>query len=147
MTSRWYAVALTGACTVAVLSTALRAQGPSDEDRIRAVLEEYVSGWRDGNVQRLTNVFATGEGRLLWVTGPPGRDSLASMTLGQALERRRPQPGYGSPWRVLSLDIVDGQLAVAKLEIARTGGSYVDYLVLYRIAGAWRIVTKTYVTR
>jgi Putative lumazine-binding len=38
-------------------------------------------------------------------------------------------------------------LAVAKLSISRAGGSYVDYLVLEKIASDWRIVTKTWVTR
>jgi len=36
---------------------------------------------------------------------------------------------------------------VAKVDIAREGGAYVDYLVLYKLGVGWRIVTKTYVVR
>ena len=70
------------------------------------------------------------------------------MTCGEILARgRRPNAEYGIESEILSLDVVDGSLAVAKVEISREGGSYVDYLVLYRLASGWRIVTKTFVSR
>jgi hypothetical protein len=69
------------------------------------------------------------------------------MTFDDVLERRRPQPHYGLEWDVLALDVVDRKVAVAKLDISRSGGSYVDFLVLYKIAGEWRIVNKTFAVR
>jgi hypothetical protein len=69
------------------------------------------------------------------------------MTFAENLEGRRAQPEYGRTWRVVMLDVVDDQLAAAKLEISRAGGSCVDYLLLQKIAGKWRIVTKAFVTR
>ena len=131
----------------AVYTPGLRAQSTSDEERIRSVLEQYVTGWRDGDVERLGRIFATDEGRILWLAGNPGQETLRSMTFGEALQRRRPQPEYGRTWSILALDVVDGQLAMAKLDISREGGSYIDYLVLQKIAGEWRIVTKTFVVR
>jgi Putative lumazine-binding len=121
-------------------------QTPSDDDRIRLVLKGYVEGWRDADTTRLAKVFAR-QGRMFWSSGGSVRDTLMSMTFGQTLARRKEQPEYGKAWSVMNLDIVDGQLAVAKLSISRAGGSYVDYLVLEKIASDWRIVTKTWVTR
>jgi hypothetical protein len=147
MNSRFAATVLVCVCLTTVYTPELRAQSSTDEQRIRAVLEEYVTGWREGDVERLGRIFAVDEGRILWLSGNPGQETLMSMTFGQALQRRRPQPEYGQTWRILTLDVVDEQLAVAKLDISRAGGSYVDYLVLQKIAGEWRIVTKTYVVR
>ena len=147
MRSRFSAMALVCACLPTVYTPGLAAQSVSDEDRIRTVLEHYVIGWREGDVERLGKIFAADEGRILWLSGNPGHETLTSMTFGQALQRHRPQPEYGRTWNILALDVVDGRLAVAKLDISRDGGSYIDYLVLQKIAGEWRIVTKTFVVR
>ena len=81
-------------------------------------------------------------GAVMWTSGDEGEETLSSMSWADVLERgRRPQPAFGEPWRLLELDVVDGKLAVAQVEIARSGGSYVDYLLLYRLADGWRIVS------
>ena len=70
------------------------------------------------------------------------------MTFSEVLARgSRPQPEYGLRYEIQALDVIDDRLAVARVEQSRKGGSYVDVLVLYRIAGEWRIVTKTFVSR
>ena len=69
------------------------------------------------------------------------------MTFGEVIERGRKNPEYGLEWQVLALDVVDGTVAVAKVEISRKDGSYVDFLVLYMIAEEWRIVNKTFAVR
>lgn len=147
MRRRLSVIVLICACFTCIGTRELAAQSPSDEDQIRGVLADYVTGWRDGDAERLARVFATDEGRILWLEGAPGEERLRSMTFGEALKQRPPQPEYGRPWSVLGLDVVDGQLAVAKLEIADADVSYVDCLVLQKISGSWLIVTKTFVTR
>jgi hypothetical protein len=125
-----------------------QAEGRDDEARIREVLSTYVSAWREGDVDRLARVFAAEHGRVMWLSGDGADQALASMTFQEILDRgSRPNPEYGLEWDVLSLDVLDGQLAVAKLYISRGGGSYIDYLTLQRIAGEWRIVNKTFVSR
>ena len=84
----------------------------------------------------------------MWVGGQGGDQQLNSMTWEEILAReRRPQPEYGLEWEILSLDIVDGSVAVAKLKISRRCGGYIDFLVLYRISDSWRIVNKTFAVR
>jgi hypothetical protein len=142
----WKKLLIVTAASVA-LSCPLTGQELPDDVQVRQVLERYVNGWRDGDVQRLSGVLATDEGRVFWLAGAAGQDTLKSMTFAQALRNRRPQPDYGRNWSVAGLDIVDGRLAVARLHISRREGSYVDYLVLHRIAGQWRIVAKAFVLR
>jgi hypothetical protein len=60
-------------CLPAVYTPGLRAESTSDEERIRSVLEQYVTGWRDGDVERLGRIFATDDGRILWRVIPPDR--------------------------------------------------------------------------
>jgi len=124
------------------------AQVGADSVEIRDVVEDYIVGWRTADEALLASAFATDQGVILWPSGDPGEETLNGMTFGDVLARgRRPNPAYGERWRILALDIVDGELAVAKIDISREGGSYVDYLVLYKLGGGWRIVAKTYVVR
>ncbi len=60
-------------------------QAVSDSVQVRSLLAEYVNGWRDGDVARLARVFATEEGRVLWLAGDPGNETLRSMTFAQAV--------------------------------------------------------------
>jgi hypothetical protein len=39
------------------------------------------------------------------------------------------------------------RLSVAKVDIERSAGSYIDYLVMYKFGEQWRIVNKTFVDR
>jgi hypothetical protein len=73
MRSRFAAMVLVCVCLPAVYTPGLRAQSTSDEERIRSVLEQYVTGWRDGDVERLGRIFATDDGRILWRVIPPDR--------------------------------------------------------------------------
>lgn len=114
----------------------------SDSVAIHRVLAEYVEGWRAGDVPRLRSVFAPA-GAILWQSA----DTLATMTFERALANRRPNPGYGEPWRLESLSIVDGTVASARLWIKHRTGAYVDILGLYKLQDGWRIVTKTYASR
>ena len=136
------------ACFAGWMPGAVEGQDASETDAITETIERYVVGWRNGDLELLADAFATEDGVVLWRTGEAGQESLGGMTFGDILERgSRPNPEYGKDWEILSLDVVDGQLAVAKVDISRRGGSYVDYLVLYKLGNGWRIVTKTFVAR
>lgn len=121
------------------------AQPATDSDVIHRVIEDYVVGWREADIQRLTRAFEVKEGRILWTSNTPEGEVLGSMTFGEALERRKEQPAYGSKWDIVELDIVENKLAVAKVFISTKKGHYIDYLVLQKIGEQWKIVIKTYV--
>lgn len=124
------------------------AQEAGDSAAVSAVVEEYVRGWREGDVEALADVFEPAEGVLLWTSGGAGAARLNGMTFQEILDRgSRPNPSYGLETTIEHIDVVDGQLAVARVFISRSGGSYTDYLVLYKLDAGWRIVTKTFVSR
>jgi len=137
-------------CLIAGIVTfvsATPARAADDEDQIRKTVDNYIVGWREGDVDRLSEVFALDEGRVMWIAEGEGEENLASMTFGAVIQHRRPQPEFGIDWRILTLDVIDGKLAVAKVSIACKGESYIDVLVLQKISSIWRIVNKTFVLR
>jgi Zn ribbon nucleic-acid-binding protein len=127
--------------------TDLQPSPSADEQQIRAVLNDYIVGWREGNVEKLSGIFAHDEGRVQWVSERDGREVLNAMTFGDVLKQQKARPAYGLQWRVLDLDIIDNELAVAKLQISRSNGHYIDFLILQKINDRWRIINKTFVTR
>ena len=105
------------ACFTGWMPGGVQGQGTSDVTAITETVERYVVGWRNGDLELLAEAFATEEGVVLWRTGEAGDESLGSMTFGDILERgSRPNPEYGMHWEIVSLDVVDGQLAVAKVD-------------------------------
>jgi len=119
-----------------------------DIEAIHHVVAEYVGGWREGDVDRLAAVFDVDHGHIIWRSGEGDDQSIQSVTFGEALEKRRANPGYGEPYRIEHVDVVDGYLAVVRFNVERAGkGSYIDYFTLYKSAGRWKIVTKAFTSR
>ncbi len=119
-----------------------------DDAAIRHVVAEYITGWRTGDVERLRKIFALDHGHIVWRGSDEDGDAIQSMTFGEALERGKANPGYGMPYRIESLDIIDGVLAVVKFNVERAGrGSYVDYFTLYKSNGEWKIILKAFASR
>ena len=119
-----------------------------DEAAIRHVVAEYVAGWREGDVERLSEVFDLDHGHIIWRSGEGNEQTIGSVTFREALENRKSNPGYGEPYRIEHIDIVDGYLAVARFNVERAGkASYIDYFTLYKSNGRWKIVTKAFTHR
>jgi hypothetical protein len=109
-------------------------------------MADFVRGWREGNVDLLSSVVAMEEGRITWVSGNGADERVSSMTFRAAIERNRAHPEYGRDgWELQALDIVGDELAMAKLKIPEGDTVNIDYMVCYRVAGAWRIVSNTFV--
>lgn len=49
--------------------------------------------------------------------------------------------------QVLSVDIVDNTMAMVKMDFTTSKTHYIDYLVMYKRNGHWRIVNKTFVAK
>jgi hypothetical protein len=124
------------------------AQEETHEEEFRRVLADFVLGWREGDAEILSRGLALDEGRITWVSGQGDDQIVGAMTFGDAIARNRDHPDYGREgWEVASLDVVDDKLAVAKLRIPEGDVVNIDYLVCYRVAGNWRIVSNTFVIR
>ena len=142
---RYQNVAVSTVLLGLLVSSGAAAQDHSDEAQIRRVLQAYVEGWKAGDAERLGEVLAP-NGTVMWTSETDGVETLQTMTFAAIIERGRSQRVYELT-SVVSLDIVDETLAVAKVDIERAGGSYIDYLVLYKLGEEWRIVNKAFVVR
>lgn len=124
------------------------ADDSADDAAIRHVVAEYIAGWREGDVERLRKIFAEDHGHIIWRSDGEDGDTIQSVTFREALEKRKTNSGYGMPYRIESLDIVDGVLAVVKFNVERAGkGSYIDYFTLYKSNGEWKVVVKAFASR
>lgn len=130
-------VALIMLAAVAVRPSA--AQEASDSVAIAGVVADYIQGWREGDTARLGLALAP-DGILMWRQG----DRVSTRTFQEILQKRKPLPGYGEPWTLLSLDIFNGDVAVAEARIAGKGPTAVDVLTLYKLERGWRIVNKAF---
>ncbi len=48
---------------------------------------------------------------------------------------------------ILSVDIVDNKMAMVKMDFKTAKTHYIDYLVMYKRNGLWRIINKTFVAK
>lgn len=122
------------------------AQHGTVEAEIRQVMDDFVRGWREGDAELLSSVLALDEGRITWVTGQGTEERVSSMTFADAVARDRAHPEYGRDgWELLSLDVVEDELAFAKLRIPEGDTVNIDYMVCFRVSGRWKIVSNTFV--
>lgn len=128
-----------------VLSSTLTAQD-TDQKHIASTIEMYILGWRSGDTQILEEAFDIGAGIVLWVDRSKDAEELNSMKLSELAKNVKPHEGYGIGYEILNIDIVDAQLAMAKVKIPLPGkGHYIDYLQLQKINQSWKIVLKSFV--
>lgn len=122
------------------------AQESPDETAVRNVVGEYVAAWRAGDAARLGEVFELDHGYVIWRQEEGGEATVRSKTFGELLEKRKPNPGYGEPYEILTLDVRGGEIAFVtfRAELAERG-SYVNHFTLHKVADKWRITTKTFV--
>jgi len=126
----------------AITARTVAGQAPADSAAITRVIAGYIDGWRRADTVLLGRVFSP-HGVIVW---PADDGGVSTITFAEVLRHRRPQPGYGEPWRVLSLAMND-EVAVARVAIATATVDYLDVLTLYRLEDGWRIVCKAYSVR
>ena len=122
----------------------------ADEAAIRATVQRYFDGQRNGDADLMGSAFAPGA-NMIYI-----RDSaLAVMPIPEFVERVRdgaakakaaPKPANPpapAPQKVASVDIA-GNAAVARLETHRPGMVVVDFMTLLKIKGEWLVVNKSF---
>ncbi|MEP2669327.1 MAG: nuclear transport factor 2 family protein [Cyclobacteriaceae bacterium] len=119
----------------------------SDKANIEKVIENYIIGWRTGDVDLLKETFDLDAGVILWINKKGETEKLNSMTLLDLAERVKIHEDYGVDFKIQNIDIIDSQLAMAKVKIPLPSKEsyYIDYLQLQKINDNWRIVLKSYV--
>lgn len=124
-------------------STALIAQpnlyaDSGDFAGVRAAVQKYFDGTSIGKPELIAEAFL------------PSLE-LQSVRKGKLQRRKAPdyiagfEPGveYDRQSRLISMD-VSADAAMAKAEIVMAGRRYIDYLLLLKIDGEWRISNKIY---
>ena len=135
-------------CLILILSffgpLGLMAQ-KSDATDIELAIENYIVGWRTGNVELLRKTFDLEAGVVLWVDRKGASEQLKSMTLSELANRVKPHDGYGIGYEIQNLEIIDSKLAIATVKIPLKKSYYIDCLELQKINGKWKIVLKSFV--
>lgn len=133
---------------LAIPPAAAHAQAQTGHPELERLMSDFVKGWREGDADLLSTVVAPAEGRLTWVSGDGADQKVEAMTFQAAMDRDRANEDYGlDGWRILDIDVVDDNLAFVKLEVLETSVVNIDYMVCYRVAGEWRIVSNTFAIR
>ncbi len=126
-----------------LLPTPLAAQ-TSDEEQVRAVVQQYFRGHATGDAAEMCKAFL----HTAHVEGLRS-NQFVSWTVEEycALFKGTPAPDEAS--RVRTIDSIDvtGTAAMARATLVHGGTTFIDYFVLLKIDGAWKIANKVYVSR
>lgn len=118
-----------------------------DESAVRAAVESYFEGARTGTAGPFEEAWDLETGRMVYVREKDGVEALHSVPIREAIKHWTAGPAGESWGKIHSIDIIDGKMAVAKIEMLYHGTIYVDLLSLYEVNGTWKIVNKTFVRR
>ena len=111
---------------------------------IAAALEDYFDGLYEGDVQKMRKVFMP-QAHLFSAVDSPMLDWSLDQYMEVMAKRESPSAqGKKRHDRILSIDVVGPQTAVAKVECAIPPRYFTDLLTFVKVDGAWRIVNKTF---
>jgi len=74
-----------------------------------------------------------------------GKETIRSLTLKEFSGFFKKATADNWQAKILSVDIVDDKMAMVKLDFDTPKTHYVDYLVMYKREGQWKIINKTFV--
>ena len=119
---------------------------PVDRPAIEAVVQTYLDGLYEGDVEKLAEAFH----RTSTLTYED-QGALSLLPRDEWLEmiRRRPSPqscGLPRHDRILQLDQASSTMAFVKLECAIPPRFFTDYLCLLKVKQRWQIVQKVFAT-
>lgn len=134
-----------------LLSTASRAASVTG-DEYQAVVDtaySYFTGAANGDQKMLAQAFDVdfGDVKMINVDKETGKETIRTVGLKEfaGYFKKATQDTWQAD--VLSVDIVDDKMAMVKLNFETSKTYYIDYLVMYKREGAWRIVNKTFVSK
>lgn len=115
----------------------------ADEAGVRAAIEQYFRGHATGNAEEMRKAFLP----TAHIEGI--RDGkFTSWTLDEYTSRS-PGPAADEASRMRTIDLVDvsGTAAMARATLVHGATTFVDYFVLLKVDGAWKIANKVYTAR
>jgi len=134
---------------LSLVSTSNQAK-PVTGTQYQAVVEtayNYFNGAAKGDQQLLAKAFDLefGHVKMINIDKETGKESIRTLTLKQfsAFFKQATKDKWQA--KILSVDIVDDQMAMVKLNFETPKTQYIDYLVMYKRDDNWRIINKTFV--
>ena len=129
-------------------STLVAAMGDSDADdkAVREVVDSYFKGVTQTDRSLLEKAWDTPNAHMKYVRkDEDGKEAVHVIPIAKAFDNWLSREAPSSTGRVLSLDIVDGKMAMVKYQFIYGKTDYTDCLSLYKINGDWKIVNKVFV--
>lgn len=116
-----------------------------DVAAIEAVVLDYFDGQGEASLERLQRAFDSKASMYGVVTDDAGQQSVRVWPMDETMEAwaSNDDPvGAGRDGEVLSIDIVDGRLAVVTF---RFEDRFYDAFTMVKVNGEWKIAAKTFV--
>jgi hypothetical protein len=137
---------------IAVLFLALAPAAPAcaetaDEAAIRAAVFDYFHGQGEASAERLNRAFIADKATMIAVLPAEGGGetvtTYADMTQVLANWASNPNPPGGArDGEILDMHITDGRIATVMF---RSTDRFYDALILAKVDGEWRIISKAFV--
>lgn len=107
----------------------------------------YFNGVASGDQAILAKAFDMeyGDIKMLRVDDETGKETIKTLPLSEFAKIFKQATKDTWEAEVLSVDIVKNKMAMVKLNFDTPKTNYIDYLVLHKRNGQWRIVNKTFV--
>jgi hypothetical protein len=128
------------AFTLLLFASPSAAQGP-EEAGVRAAINQYFKGHASGSGEEMRKAFlptAHIEGNR--------QGTFTSWTVDEYVKNFSGKPAADEPTRKRTIDSVDvaGTAAMAKATLVHGQTTFVDYFVLLKVEGDWKIANKVY---
>ncbi|WP_299011919.1 nuclear transport factor 2 family protein [uncultured Shewanella sp.] len=142
---------MTIAAFTLVVSTFSHAESVTGKE-YQAVVEtayNYFNGAAKGNQKLLSEAFDQefGHVKMITISKKTGKEIIKTVPLQEFSGYFKKATKDKWEANILSVDIVDNQMAMVKLDFHTPKTHYIDYLVMYKRQNEWRIINKTFVAK
>ncbi len=111
---------------------------------IAEALENYFSGFYEGDVETLEKIFHPSAHLYAATEGPLTDRDMEQVYEGVRSRQSSASRGFERFDRILSIDQSGPEAAITKVQIALGDQLYTDFLNLLKLDGRWQIISKVY---
>lgn len=123
-----------------------KAETSTEYQQVIDVAYTYFNGAAKGDQQLLAQAFDLENGHIKMIrkNKETGEETINTMLLNDFAKVFKQATKDTWQAKVLSVDIVENTMAMVKLDFDTPKTHYIDYLVMYKRNGQWKIVNKTF---
>jgi len=136
-------------CLFISLTSSAEAINSIEHQAVIDTAYKYFTGAANGDQDLLAQAFDMEFGHIKMIRKEKNseKETIRSLTLGEFATFFKDATKDTWQAKVLSVDIVDDKMAMVKLNFETPKTHYIDYLVMYKRNGNWRIVSKTFTSK